>query len=111
MAAKKPPRTPSLLRPEAPPSALEDPAALERFIRGAPSDVPGRPATSPGVPAPRAPQGSKVLLTRKSGDVRRRMTVYLSEDTAELLARVCKHEGREQSRVVDDALQEYLQRF
>lgn len=110
MAARKPARTASLLRAPTPPPAAEDPAALERFIRGAPSDVSGRPAASPGVPAPRAPQGSKVLLTRRNGDVRRRMTVYLTESTADDLEDHCADGNREKSAVVDRAVRAYLAR-
>jgi len=90
-----------------------DPGVVEGFIQeGRTRATPGRPGTSRDVPtsAPRAPQGSKVLVARKSGAVRRRMTVYLSEDTAEALTRLCRNEGREQSNVVEAALLAWFER-
>lgn len=90
-----------------------DPAVVEGFIQeGRARAAPGRPGTSPDVPvpAPRAPQGSKVLLTRKNGDVRRRMTVYLTEATAEDLEDHCIDGNREKSAVIERAVRAYLAR-
>jgi hypothetical protein len=108
--AKKPAAT--VRAPSPRPAAAEvDPAAAEAFILEGRGRAPaGRPGTSPDAPAtaPRAPQGSKVLVARKSGAVRRRMTVYLSEDTAERLKAWCETQHREASASIDDAINEWL---
>jgi len=88
-----------------------DPAVVEGFIQeGRARGAVGRPGASGDAPAPapRAPQGSKVLLTRKSGSVRRRMTVYLTETTAARLQAWCQTERREASACIDDAINDWL---
>jgi hypothetical protein len=49
-----------------------------------------------------------VLLERKSGDVRRRMTVYLQEDTADRLKAWCETGRTHASGVIDDAVNAWL---
>ncbi|MDP3177917.1 MAG: hypothetical protein Q8M76_08435, partial [Spirochaetaceae bacterium] len=94
-----------------------DPAAAEAFIlEGRGRAAAGRPGASPDVPAtaptptPRAPQGSKVMITRKSGVRRWRMTVYLNPATAQQLKDHCEaHDNVEQSLVVEKALRAFFE--
>jgi hypothetical protein len=44
------------------------------------------------------------------GEVRRRMTVYLSKDTADRLKAWCETERRETSACIDGAINEWLDR-
>ena len=107
--ARKP--TATVRAPSAPTPAAVDPTVAEGFIQeGRARAAAGRPETSPDVPRarPRAPQGSKVLLARKSGDVRRRMTVYLQEDTADRLKAWCEAGRTHVSGTIDDAINAWL---
>jgi hypothetical protein len=46
----------------------------------------------------------KVLLTRKSGAVNRRTTVYLQQETADRLAAWCERRHTDKSGVIDTAV-------
>lgn len=86
------------------------PADVERFIREGQTsgDVSKHPETSRNIP--RARRGSKKILTRSDGRECRRTTIYLTPATAEALEAHCKAEGREMSRVIEEAVKAHLAR-
>lgn len=122
MARKTPPFT--LRRP----SDLVDPKQAERFVHGHPPDPPpaapvkdaanvqtsspldvetsGRPAArAAGAPTRAAVPPSKSLVYRKrTADLRRRMTIYLSEDLSRRLRIYAAEQDQDYSVVLADAL-------
>jgi len=120
MAARKPPRTASLLRAPAPPAA-EDPKEVERFIRGegppgaphgaperstTPHDAPRRSATSSG---PGSRDGSRAFQRWSDGSEARKHTVYLPVLVSEDLLRACRDDGRKVSKAFEEAVTAWLE--
>lgn len=125
MARKKPML--SLRRP----SDSVDPLQAERFVRGlatepTPVEAPGRPGVQtserplapdvqtperPSVQAPAAAPASKSLVYRKrTDDLRRRMTIYLSEDLSRRLRVYAAEQDQDYSVVLAEALGALLDR-
>lgn len=118
MAPKKPAF--SLRRP----SEVVDPLQADRFVRGAASDP--APVAPPAVKAPavKAPEVeaperpnvqtsavSKSLVYRKrTDDLRRRMTIYLSEDLSRRLRLYAAEKDQDYSLVLAEALDALLDR-
>lgn len=117
-----PPKKPTFTaRPAPPPPAPSDELdawiaqgrpETSRDVTGrheTPQDASRRPETSQDAPRhPRAPQGSKVLVERRSGDIKRRVTVYFEPRTAQRLEEYCDAERYAMSDVVTLAVREYL---
>lgn len=96
-----------------PPSV--DPAAAQTFIET--GDVQEHPKTSKNVQdvqktsskeRKRAPFGSKILVERGGGKVRRRMTIYLPPEIADRLVSWCEAHGREMSHTITEAVGTFL---
>lgn len=115
MATKKPPL--SLRRPAEP----IDPMQADRFVHGlaaaaTPPAPPARPAPAPDVRASERPDvqasgGSKSLVYRKrTDDLRRRMTIYLSEDLSRRLRLYAAEKDQDYSVVLAEALDAHLDR-
>lgn len=83
-------RRPTVVAPRRPPTSTSVVTAEEAFIRG------GHPET------PRAVQ------ERARGPAKRRTTVYLTVATHEALAAHCAATGDDLSRIIDNAVAEYL---
>jgi hypothetical protein len=100
-----------------PPPAV-DPAAARTFIAigdvhkhsKTSKDIHKGPATPAPEARPRAPFGSKTLVERGGGKVRRRMTVYLPPALADRLVRWCEANGREMSHTIAEAVGTFLKR-
>jgi hypothetical protein len=56
----------------------------------------------------RAPFGSKTLIERRGGKVRRRMTIYLPPELADRLVHWCEAQGREMSHMIAEAVGTFL---
>lgn len=88
-----------------PPPTKVAPQDRDAFLSGRPEtsqDVPKRPKT------PRAPQGSKVLVERRTGDPKRRFTIYLTEVAAarlEMRARVTRYT---MSELINELVMQHL---
>jgi len=121
MAPKKPAF--SLRRP----AEVVDPLQADRFVRGmAPDPVPVAPPPAPTVvptalkpPEVETPErpnvqtsgASKSLVYRKrTDDVRRRMTIYLSEDLSRRLRLYAAEKDQDYSLVLAEALDALLDR-
>lgn len=119
MARKKPPL--SLRKP----ADLVDPQQAERFVRGLVTDPPGVPEPRrPDVqtsqrsegstsrrPDVQTPAASRSLVYRKrTDDVRRRMTIYLSEDLSRRLRLYAAEKDQDYSLVLAEALDALLTR-
>lgn len=110
-----PPKKPTFSARPAPPAPA---AELDEWIaKGRPEtsrDVTGHPETSEDTPrrpeTSRAPQGSKVLVERRSGDIKRRVTIYFEPRTAQRLEEYCEAERYAMSDVVTIAVREHLAR-
>jgi hypothetical protein len=113
MAPKKPAF--SLRRP----SEVVDPLQADRFVRGAAPDP--APVTTPAAKAPvvetperpnvQTPAVSKSLVYRKrTDDLRRRMTIYLSEDLSRRLRLYAAEKDQDYSLVLAEALDALLDR-
>jgi hypothetical protein len=106
MATKKPPL--SLRRPAEP----IDPMQADRFVHR----VSAGPAPAPSVQASNPPDvqasgGSKSLVYRKrTDDLRRRMTIYLSEDLSRRLRLYAAEKDQDYSVVLAEALNAHLDR-
>lgn len=117
MPPRKPPMPAPRLPPSPPPAAPAEPPpeVAAAWIRGG---APRAPQTSadaqrrPETPAdaPGRLRGAKALVTREGGRQRRRTTVYLSPETAAALERYVSVTGAEASRVIDNALRDWLAR-
>lgn len=128
MPPKKPVIQPRLPRPIPPPLTPDAQAWIDEASQGGvrrpetSRDVAGHPTTSQDTPrrpetpedtprrptSSRAPQGSKVLVERRSGDIKRRVTIYLEPITARRLEEYCDEERHPMSDVVTAAVREYL---
>ena len=120
MAGKKPPRTASLLRAPAPPPAAEDPAALERFIRGEPPPAALHSALERSTTPHDAPQrsrapsgkgsrdGSRAFQRWSDGSEARKHTVYLPVLVSEDLLRACREDGKKVSKAFEEAVVAWL---
>jgi len=119
MAPKKPPL--SLRRP----AEYVDPLQADRFVRGLAVDPTPAPAVTPAVaPAAKLPDvetsersavqtssASKSLVYRKrTDDLRRRMTIYLSEDLSRRLRLYAAEKDQDYSLVLAEALDALLER-
>jgi len=119
MAPKKPPL--SLRRP----AEFIDPLQADRFVRGLAVDPTPAPAIAPAAaPAAKLPDvetsersgvqtspASKSLVYRKrTDDLRRRMTIYLSEDLSRRLRLYAAEKDQDYSLVLAEALDALLER-
>lgn len=118
MARKKPPL--SLRKP----ADIIDPQQAERFVRGLVSvpaaapeprrpnaETPGRPGVEtsrrPDVQAP-ATASRSLVYRKRTDDVRRRMTIYLSEDLSRRLRLYAAERDQDYSLVLAEALDALL---
>ena len=118
MAPKKP--LLSLRRP----AEFVDPLQADRFVRGLVTDPPPTPIAATPTPTPTAPDvetlerpvvptptASKSLVYRKrTDDLRRRMTIYLSEDLSRRLRLYAAEKDQDYSLVLAEALEALLDR-
>jgi len=71
------------------------------------ADAPN-PLQTPAGTRKRAPKGSKVLVEREHGRVRRRMTIYVEPKLADEFMTWCASNGREASYAAQEAIALYL---
>ena len=119
MAPKKPPL--SLRRP----AEYVDPLQADRFVRGLAVDPTPAPVVAPVVaPAakipdvetserlgvPTSPASKSLVYRKRTDDLRRRMTIYLSEDLSRRLRLYAAEKDQDYSLVLAEALDALLER-
>lgn len=111
MAPKKPPL--SFRRP----AEIVDPLQADRFVRGVATD----PTPTPTVKssdvetferpvAPTSPASKSLVYRKRTDDLRRRMTIYLSEDLSRRLRLYAAEKDQDYSLVLAEALEALLDR-